>query len=249
MNEFPNGIDPLTIIDPRLDAIERKKREIAEAEAAREAVGANDTVDVIMQAAIRATGMTREQILAGAPQPLALPAPTADRDTVVARGVPELHIRHVYDNAPAPCDALDAVRDFISGPQTLLVLSGGVGTRKSGSACWALSQRAGRYVTADDLSRLAAAKDEEGVVAYRKAKKAQLLVVDDLGGEYLDEKGWFARVFNSLIDHRYSACLKTIITTNLDPAKFKANYGERVADRIRESGRFLEVGGQSVRRK
>ncbi len=46
-----------------------------------------------------------------------------------------------------------AVRELMADPKlSLLVLSGGVGTRKSGLACWALSQREGGiYVQADEL--------------------------------------------------------------------------------------------------
>jgi hypothetical protein len=146
------------------------------------------------------------------------------------------------------CDSLARVQEFLGSDMTLLVLSGGVGTRKSGSACYGLVMRAGRYVTADDLSGLAASRDEDGVVSYRQIKKAGLLVIDDLGGEYVDDKGWFVRALNAVIDARYSACLKTILTTNLTAEQFKATYGERIADRIRESGRWRDIGGQSVRR-
>jgi DNA replication protein DnaC len=64
----------------------------------------------------------------------------------------------------------------------------------------------------------------------------------------VDDKGWFVRALASIVDARYAACLKTIMTTNLNAERFKATYGERIADRIRESGRFRDVAGQSVRR-
>lgn len=230
-------------------AIEQRKRQIANDEAARDALSTKSLLEQVAEAAEQATGMTREQLLAMQVEHLgdAVTQLRAPREAVLARGVPELHVRHVYDKAPMPCDALEYVEGFLLSATTLLVLSGGVGTRKTGSACWALTQKPGRYVTADDLGRLAAARDEEGQVEYRRTKKAQLLVIDDLGGEFLDDKGWFFRVFNGLIDLRYSQCLKTIITTNLDPKQFSANYGQRVADRIREQGDFVEVGGESVR--
>jgi hypothetical protein len=200
--------------------------------------------------AARETGMTVEEMLATPqPPPTITPQQTKPtREQMTGRGVPELHLRHVYDREPVSCDSLNRVQDFLGSDMTLLVLSGGVGTRKSGSACYGLVMRSGRYVTADDLSGLAAARDEEGVVAYRLVKKCGLLVVDDLGGEYVDDKGWFVRAFNAVIDARYSSCLKTIITTNLTADQFKATYGERIADRVRESGRWSDIGGKSVRR-
>ncbi len=171
------------------------------------------------------------------------------RETVAKRGVPEIHLDAVYDRDPIPCDALKNVQAFLGSRQTLLVLSGGVGIRKTGSACYALVQKPGVFVTADDLGRLAAAKDDESREGWQRAKRAQVLVVDDLGGEYLDDKGWFFRVLNGLIDHRYGARLKTIVTTNVDSPTFKQLYGDRIVDRLREAGRWVTLGGESIRRR
>lgn len=234
----------------KIKAADNARRVKAESNAADE----RSTADVMrgFQAiAAKATGMTVEEILAVGEVPMDVPAPALAkpaRESVFNRGVPELHLRHIYDHEPIECDSLERVREFLGSDMTLLVLSGGVGTRKSGSACYGLVMRAGRYVTADDLSGLAAARDEDGVVSYRQIKKAGLLVIDDLGGEYVDDKGWFVRALNAVIDARYSACLKTILTTNLTAEQFKATYGERIADRIRETGRWRDIGGQSVRR-
>ena len=39
----------------------------------------------------------------------------------------------------------------------------------------------------------------------------------------------------------------TVCTTNLKASDFRARYGERVADRIRECGAFVEIAGTSRR--
>lgn len=163
------------------------------------------------------------------------------------RGIPELHLRHVYDQVPAECDALFAVRNLLENrDQSLLVLSGGVGTRKTGSACWALIERPGRFVTSSALYRLSVCRKDAD--QYKATRRAQVLVVDDLGCEYRD-KGWFVGEINDIVNERYADCKKTIITTNLDGPAFKERYCDRVADRIWEAGKFVELGGESVRRK
>lgn len=229
--------------------IEQRKREIVASENARETASLKGTMASIMAMAERATGLTTDQMRTMAVEEAIPDRQPEDRSVMVARGIPEIHLRHVFDQEPVQCDALEHVKAFLGSQETLLVLSGGVGTRKSGSASWGLTRRPGRYVTADDLGRLAAARDEEGQVEYRKVKKASLLVIDDLGGEYLDDKGWFFKVLNGLIDHRYAACLRTVLTTNLTPEEFRRSYGERITDRLRQVGAFIEVGGKSVRRR
>jgi hypothetical protein len=207
----------------------------------------------IVKAACKATGLTEEQLRARAAEmDLTIPETKPERDSrmsVLNRGVPEIHVKSVYDAVPDKCQAIDAVSEFVGSTKTVLVLAGGVGTCKTGSACWALTFKPGRFCTADEAVRLSTSNATEDVDLWRRVRNAQLLVIDDLGGEYSGEKGWGVKVFNGLLDHRYSHGLKTIITTNLAAHKFKQDYGERVADRIRETGRFLTLGGTSVRKK
>ncbi len=166
---------------------------------------------------------------------------------MVARGVPEKHLKAVYDRPPIDCEALRAVRDFLASEKTSLVLAGGTGTRKSGSACWALTQRPGVFITEDEVIRLQSSRLPEDVEAWRRARAAQVLVVDDIG-EYSDDKGWGVKVITGLWNHRYSSELKLIVTVNKTRQEFVREFGERIADRIRESGRFVVLGGESVRR-
>lgn len=228
---------------------------IREAEAAREKSDLAETMAAIQKQASEATGLTVDELMAkadeiAAEEPAEVVPERISREKVAKRGVPELHLRSVYDREPEDGPALKLVRDFLADPaQIILVLAGGVGTRKTGAACWALTQRAGVFVLAEDLGKIAASRDEDSITLYRQAKNAGLLVLDDLGSEYHDEKGWYVRAFSSLINARYQACAKTIITANLTAEKFKQAYGERVVDRIREVGRFAIVGGASLRRK
>lgn len=78
---------------------------------------------------------------------------------------------------------------------------------------------------------------------------ASRLVIDDLGVEFQDAKGNFMAILDEVIDVRYDESRPTVITTNLDADGFKARYGERIADRIRESGRFVSLGNPSLRKR
>ena len=84
-----------------------------------------------------------------------------------------------------------------------------------------------------------------------KMMQVSVMVIDDLGVEYMDKNGHFSHRLDELIDDRYSNYKKTIITTNLNKKDFQARYGNRVTDRIREGfkhgGDYLEFSGRSLR--
>lgn len=216
-----------------------------------------DFAESVIAVAERATGKSRAWLLSEAAKMAASAAAREDaatpkrptRETVAGRGVPELHLCNVYDREPEACSALQAVRWFLAGSQTVVVLSGGVGTRKTGSACWALTQRSGTFTSANEAIRASASKLPDDIERWRRIRATQLLVLDDLGGEYVDDKGFRVAQVNALFDERYGAKAKTIVTTNLDSKAFRATYGERVSDRIRESDGWKPIGGESIRRE
>ena len=77
--------------------------------------------------------------------------------------------------------------------------------------------------------------------------QASRLVIDDLGVEFADAGGSFQATLEEVIADRIANRRLTILSTNLDAPNFKARYGERIADRIRQSGRFVSVAGPSLR--
>lgn len=158
------------------------------------------------------------------------------------------------------------------GATDMLVLSGAPGCGKTvASALWATAEirdssmwfyaenRGGMqgsngnafkgrpivWVTAAKLARWERYDEEE----MAKLLKVGKLVIDDLGGEYLDKGGFYASLLDELINERQAGSRATILTTNLDAAGFSARYGERIVDRIREGGRFFACGNASLRRK
>lgn len=80
---------------------------------------------------------------------------------------------------------------------------------------------------------------------------ADVLMIDDLGSEPLMQNVTVEQLFN-LLNERQNRNLSTVISTNLDMAKFRERYTERVASRLRDSrcckvmnliGRDIRVGG------
>lgn len=146
---------------------------------------------------------------------------------------------------------------------TLLFISGGVGCGKTTAAAWWLAQDAQRpyllddlrpplYLRAPQLERVSR-YDEERMVAIERAER---LVIDDLGTDYLDNKGSLGKLFETVVDARYAAELPTLITTNLTIQEIAGDehlpglYGERIADRIRDKrGAFWSTDAPSMRGK
>lgn len=169
-------------------------------------------------------------------------------------------------DAPKETASLRAAVDFAGSDGTLLVLAGGVGCGKTVAACAAAeayaiaaerkrgngyglyecSVRDAAFTKAMELAR-AGSFDRE---FWDALEAPRFLVVDDLGTEPLDEKGWALANLAALLDARYDALTKTVLTTNLPFARFKARYcqdGGRLQDRIVEVGSFVEITDASFR--
>jgi len=80
-----------------------------------------------------------------------------------------------------------------------------------------------------------------------RLSQPDVLVLDDLGREYLDEKGFLLALIDALLNHRYDRGLITVMTTNLNAVSFSKRYGERIVDRLREVGTFIEANIASQR--
>jgi len=165
-----------------------------------------------------------------------------------SRGVP---IRAILAaERPLPSEASKTALAGLDGTR---VLSGTRGVGKTVAAVmWLLAgrepseyseTREPRFIDGSQLARWPRYDDE----AMTTLELARALVIDDLGVEYADQRGSTAATLDALVNARYSRQLPTMITTNLPAVEFKARYGERVADRIRESGSFTEICGKSMR--
>lgn len=130
----------------------------------------------------------------------------------------------------------------------IVVLAGQVGLGKTcAAAVWLCREvpygTRRLWVSAPRLARWERYDDE----AMDRLLLASRLVIDELGVEFADTKGNFQAVLDEVVSTRFSNRRPTLITTNLNAEDFKARYGERIADRIREDGDFHGFTGKSLR--
>lgn len=164
---------------------------------------------------------------------------------LISVGVPD----RTMDAARADMVHTDAI-EAIAAARDLTVLSGRPGVGKSVAACLWLVANGSRdgyrmWIQAAELSRGFAYDPEQ----YWKAAKAHALVIDDVGVEYLDKSDRYLATFEELLSKRFACKRRTLLTTNLAPAEFKTKYGERIASRINEAGKFVVCVGQDLRRR
>lgn len=143
-------------------------------------------------------------------------------------------------------EAVQAMTDWDVDVCNVAVLSGPAGTGKTvGAAAWALKRR--ELIAFVRASTFAASSRYD---AEKRARwyEADGLCLDDLGAEYADTKGNFLVDLDELVDTFYADRRPLIITTNLTAPMFKARYGARIEDRIRECARWFVIGGESGRK-
>jgi DNA replication protein DnaC len=164
---------------------------------------------------------------------------------------------------PSYKQALKYINRFLWPPDwwTLLILAGPPGTGKTSLALRYLDaptprrltkdkefeRTSGLFVTANELAR---ASDFDAEF-WKACRKANALVIDDLGSEKLDGAGRALHNIVQVFYDRYAEGKPTVVTTNLARADFDARYaahdGGRFRDRLRESAWFIELTGPSLR--
>lgn len=176
-------------------------------------------------------------------------------------GIPLKDLELLRAGSAEVTPALEALEAFDPATSTL-ILSGpaGVGKTFAGStwlyrlvmdpANWTERlcpelERHGLFLRATQLARWSRYEQK----SMHRLLNVSRLVVDDVGSEFMDAAGSFMCLFDELVDARYADRKQIIITTNLDADQFHERYGERVIDRVRESGRFISLTGRSLRGK
>jgi hypothetical protein len=174
--------------------------------------------------------------------------------------------------------ALAHVRKFAAGDRGALVLMGGVGAGKTTAATEYALEHGGSapgFVRASELEARGRYADrdspKDGQLRDRDIRAwlrtRTMLVIDDLGAEYLDGKGAFRSLLDETLDLFYGDKKRLIITTNLktkraaiDPKKpppkgtppeepqLAERYGARVMSRLFEVGMRGECGNIDLRR-
>lgn len=149
----------------------------------------------------------------------------------------------------------------------IVVLAGNPGSGKTAAAArWGIECGwAPRFLRAAEYFRWSRYDHEKRDELF----KSQSLVLDDVGAEYADPNGSYRVDLDELVDRFYADRRTLVMTTNIayatpdqrarlkasgvavkdDAPTFVERYGERVTDRIRECGKWVDSSTASMRRK
>lgn len=182
-----------------------------------------------------------------------------------------------YDETRAGVDKyLAALRAIDNDEGGIALLAGEKGCGKTAAAarwCYTRRPEAARFLRAAEFfrsSRYSRGDKDAGEappIARDQLLREPALVLDDLGAEFADAAGSYRVDFDELLDRFYADKRILVITTNIayasarqrdqarqadpsvaaDAPTFADRYGERVADRLRECGRWVASSAPSLR--
>lgn len=181
------------------------------------------------------------------------------------RGVPS-RVADVLGDAIEQTAAVRAVGAFLKNyGRSTLILAGPNGTGKSVAAACAIYWRATDaadtaplFVSSETLVECITGRSKARQELADRVRSTVLLVIDDLGDEYLDRHGLNVAKLTHLLTQRDGDRLDTIATTNLGwdganyvPAsareQFAARYGGRVTSRLAGAGAWVDCDGEDLR--
>ncbi len=106
-----------------------------------------------------------------------------------------------------------------------------------------------RFYTFPQLSRLLLDEDERDETLEGLCE-ADELFLDDLGAGFTKPSGFVVSCIEEALQHREAHRYPALMSTNLDPKRFRALFGERLFDRLRgEWGVWISVDRPSLRQK
>lgn len=176
--------------------------------------------------------------------------------------IPKIH-RKGLDN-PLPSLASRAVNQWNWRTKPILLFLGERGVGKSFAAALAYVRWCRDGISADTwmypntFVRIAeqCARELKWIHIYKltydremvdTAEKSVFLVLDDVASEEATPQSK-ARM-NYIISERYDAQAPTVLTGNLSVQAFAERYGDRIYDRIAQSGMIVDCTGDSFRAK
>ena len=164
------------------------------------------------------------------------------------------------DTAEAGKEHMQKARLYVGDTKPVLAMFGAVGQGKTLAACWVSrellarmpldaiatgqSTAPARFLRATTFARLSAYAVEDKAL-FDELCRVKVLVLDDMGTETL--AGVASAYLDELLDIRIAHSRRTVITSNLDGSTFKARYGERLTDRLRQSAIISQGVGRSLR--
>lgn len=174
---------------------------------------------------------------------------------LVALGAPPRAVEQWRSGESQPNAAVAALERMEAERRGFALLTGDTGVGKTCAAVALMARRLllderdelpALFVRATEGARMGLYDaDDKKLAAQMRA--ATLLVLDDLGAEFLSDGSIWRTILDEVIDSRYGDNLPTVLTTNLTLEPFKARYGARIADRIRHAGIIETCGAGSLR--
>lgn len=140
-----------------------------------------------------------------------------------------------------------------------LIIKGPVGTGKTTAAIAimkeAIKHKKSPYFISmiSILDKLMSFRDQEERYEFeQRIQNCPLLVLDDLGGEYIGknkEESWMLKRIMSIIAERHQRSKSIIITTNLPIKELAERYDQSAIDRIRSTNQIITLLGESLRKE
>jgi DNA replication protein DnaC len=177
-------------------------------------------------------------------------------------------LAYTLDGYPGDERALKLAQTWLDGDARSLLIQGEIGVGKTGLAVSLYKQavdrmiaRWGTFVFISIRPRQAQFWRVADLLDAHKetfnnpdlfdplpgATACAFLALDDLGSEEKTEYNLAA--VQQLIQRRYNAAARTIITTNLDKDELATHLGQRTMDRIGDAGEVIILTGGSLRGK
>jgi DNA replication protein DnaC len=152
--------------------------------------------------------------------------------------------------------AWQACYDIASGKRTRgVILKGEKGIGKTHLAAAVINWLAneGRRVSfgniVDVIKRVQNSFDGGTENVVKQILDCEVLVLDDLGAEYVSDKGagWLKNLLYEILNKAYEDDKTVIITTNIDNLSMTDRYGDRITSRLSEMCEWIEYGGADRR--
>lgn len=174
---------------------------------------------------------------------------------LLAMGAPQRAIDVWTGGKAHPTKASEALTKMRADGLTFALLTGDTGVGKTCAAVAFMGEELLQDKRADQPVLFVRATEGARMGLYDEADRrladqmcrAEVLVIDDLGSEFVSDGSIWRTVLDEVLDTRYGARLETVLTTNLTTEAFKARYGARIADRIRHAGVIESCGSGSLR--
>lgn len=163
--------------------------------------------------------------------------------------VPDRVLEDVWHERLANPGPLRVVDAWLATDAPCLVLLGGTGIGKTVAALHGSLRHAdgSRFVRATDLGAAVKPTLDERKLGARELspRHVEYLILDDLGVEQATPR--FSEALFAVVDSRQSPSRRTVITSNLSRADFRARYDARVISRLNEMARVVDVPGADMR--